>query len=341
MSLYKIMLVDDEEEVRKSIIKKIDWADAGFEVVGDAENGEEALEKLELLEPDVVVTDIRMPYMDGLALTEKIRQRYPSTKVVIFSGFDDFEYAQRAIQLNVTEYILKPVNVEEMTAILKKIRRNLDEEIAMRRDVDLLRERYVASLPLMREHFLNTLVTGSVAAETAEEKLKEYEVDILGASKWVVAVIHVEPGEEHGSGTSSLHQEQELIPISVKQLMEEKLKPYCRFVIFNSFREMVLIAAIDETNTQTGFIELLNDICKECRKVLEVAVTAGVGVSSPSLDRMGRSYQTAVDALGYRAIVGEGGVIYINDVEPVNRGKLQLDQKEESDLVAAIQFGPR
>ena len=342
MSLYKIMLVDDEEEVRKSIIKKIDWADAGFEVVGDAENGEEALEKLELLEPDVVVTDIRMPYMDGLALTEKIRQRYPSTKVVIFSGFDDFEYAQRAIQLNVTEYILKPVNVEEMTAILKKIRRNLDEEmIAMRRDVDLLRERYVASLPLMREHFLNTLVTGSVAAETAEEKLKEYEVDILGASKWVVAVIHVEPGEEHGSGTSSLHQEQELIPISVKQLMEEKLKPYCRFVIFNSFREMVLIAAIDETNTQTGFIELLNDICKECRKVLEVAVTAGVGVSSPSLDRMGRSYQTAVDALGYRAIVGEGGVIYINDVEPVNRGKLQLDQKEESDLVAAIKFGPR
>ena len=97
----------------------------------------------------------------------------------------------------------------------------------------------------------------------------------------------------------------------------------------------------DETNTQTGFIELLNDICKECRKVLEVAVTAGVGVSSPSLDRMGRSYQTAVDALGYRAIVGEGGVIYINDVEPVNRGKLQLDQKEESDLVAAIKFGPR
>ena len=63
----------------------------------------------------------------------------------------------------------------------------------------------------------------------------------------------------------------------MKQLMEEKLKPYCRFVIFNSFREMVLIAAIDETNTQTGFIELLNDICKECRKVLEVAVTAGWG----------------------------------------------------------------
>ena len=70
MNLYSIILVDDEEEVRKSIIKQIDWESAGFKVVGDAENGEDALEKIEVLEPDVVLTDIRMPYMDGLTLAE-------------------------------------------------------------------------------------------------------------------------------------------------------------------------------------------------------------------------------------------------------------------------------
>lgn len=93
MDLYRIILVDDEEEVRKSIIRKIDWTSVGFTVVGDAENGEEALEKIEGLEPDVVLTDIRMPYMDGLTLAERIRQKYPSMKIVIFSGYDDFEYA--------------------------------------------------------------------------------------------------------------------------------------------------------------------------------------------------------------------------------------------------------
>ena len=113
---YRVMLVDDEEEVRKSIIRKIDWTAVGFAVVGDAENGEDALEKIENLEPDVVLTDIRMPYMDGLTLAERIRQKYPSMKIVIFSGYDDFEYAKQAIKLNVTEYILKPVNVEELTA---------------------------------------------------------------------------------------------------------------------------------------------------------------------------------------------------------------------------------
>lgn len=95
MNLYKIMLVDDEEEVRKSIINKIDWADAGFEVIGDAENGKDALEKIEQNEPDVVLTDIKMPYMDGLTMAETIRQLYPSVKIVIFSGFDEFEYAKK------------------------------------------------------------------------------------------------------------------------------------------------------------------------------------------------------------------------------------------------------
>ena len=122
MNLYRIILVDDEEEVRKGIIRKIDWETLGFQVVGDAENGQDALEKIEQLEPDVVMTDIRMPYMDGLTLTSWIRQKYPSVKVLIFSGFDDFEYAQQAIKLNVTEYILKPVNVEELTQILNRVR---------------------------------------------------------------------------------------------------------------------------------------------------------------------------------------------------------------------------
>ena len=173
MDLYRIILVDDEEEVRKSIIRKIDWTSVGFTVVGDAENGEEALEKIEGLEPDVVLTDIRMPYMDGLTLAERIRQKYPSMKIVIFSGYDDFEYAKRAIKLNVTEYILKPVNVEELTAILKRIKTNLDEEIEQKRNVTLLRENYRKSLPILREQFLKDLISRPMEKETVLDLVEE------------------------------------------------------------------------------------------------------------------------------------------------------------------------
>ena len=337
MGLYRIMLVDDEEEVRKAIIQKMDWEELGFMVVGDAENGEDALEKLEQLEPDVVITDIRMPYMDGLTLTARIREKYPSMKILIFSGYDDFEYAKQAIKLNVAEYILKPVNGEELAVILKRIRESLDEEIEQRRNIDSLRESYQGSLPILRELFLNDLVRRRTDVTAVVPRLREYGIDILDARKWLTAVIHVEKVER--AETKVLSQHQELIPISVRGLVEDGLKPYCRFAIFTSMDGITVIAAIDEDNTQTGLINLFHDICRESRRVLEVAITVGVGRSCDNLQEIGSSYETAVDALGYRAIVGRGKTIYINDVEPVNRGKLQFRIQDEEELEAAIKFG--
>lgn len=341
MNLYRIILVDDEEEVRKSIIKKINWEDAGFSVVGDAENGEDALEKIENLEPDVVLTDIKMPYMDGLTLTEKIRQKYPSMKVLIFSGFDDFEYAKRAIKLNVTEYILKPVNVEELTLILKRIKHNLDEEIEQKRNVNLLRESYRNSLPIIREHFLNDMIQGNVLPDVVEEKMTEYNLPVTGARKWVVAAISMETEVHMEQKTLSLHEEQELIPISVKQLVREKLREYCRFVLFQASSELIVLAAIDMANSQTGLIDVLGDICKETKRILEVPITIGIGHSCTELQFISHSYHSALNALGYKAIIGSGSTIYINDVEPIHDGKLLFDSKEESELIAAIKFGPK
>lgn len=342
MNLYSIILVDDEEEVRKSIIKQIDWESAGFQVVGDAENGEDALEKIEVLEPDVVLTDIRMPYMDGLTLAEKIRQRYPSTKVVIFSGYDDFEYAQKAIKLNVTEYILKPVNVEELTSILKRIKSNLDEEIEEKRNVSRLRENYRKSLPIIREQFFNDMVHRMLADDLIESKLREYDIPITGARKWIIAAIDVEKSDDRSKKTLSLHEEEELIPISVMQIVREKLKSYCRFSLFQSTAEagMVVIAALDDDNTTTGLIDVLGDICKETKRILEVPVTIGIGHSVTGLSKIAGSYQSAVEALGYKAVVGSGITIYINDMEPVGSGKLEFDNSDESDFISAVKFGP-
>lgn len=345
MELYRIILVDDEEEVRKSIIRKINWEEAGFQVAGDAENGEDALEKIEALEPDVVLTDIRMPYMDGLTLAERIRQKYPSMKIVIFSGFDDFEYAKQAIKLNVTEYILKPVNVEELTAILKRIKINLDQEIEQKRNVNLLRENYIRSLPILRENFLNELVSRPMDQETVESRMREYDLDLLGAKKWIAAAIDIEEPEKERMGQLAIHQEKDLIPISVMQILEEKLGTYCRFALFNAagIQEsgLSVIAAIDGENSQTGLIDVLGDICKETRKILAVPVTIGIGNNSTELCRISDSYKEAVNSLGYKAIVGSGSTIYINDMEPVSRGKLEFDGKTEAELGAVIKFGPR
>ena len=114
MNQYTVLLVDDEEEVFQVIMKKLDWESMGFSIAGYARNGVEALEMAEELQPDVVMTDIKMPYMDGLTLCKKLKELYQKVKVIIFSGFDEFEYAKEAIKIEAEEYILKPINSNEL-----------------------------------------------------------------------------------------------------------------------------------------------------------------------------------------------------------------------------------
>ena len=103
MELYRVLLVDDEENIREGISRKMDWLGLGFSLVGEAANGQDALELAESLRPDVILTDIKMPFMDGLELCRILTDRLPAARFVVFSGFDAFEYAKQAIQMNVVE----------------------------------------------------------------------------------------------------------------------------------------------------------------------------------------------------------------------------------------------
>ena len=117
---YTIVVADDEEEIRRSLIRKVDWDEAGFRVVGEAENGIEALELVEKLEPDLLLTDLKMPFVSGIELARQVREIRPTMQIVSLSGYDDFTYAQQAIQYNIISYMLKPISAKEVTEELKK-----------------------------------------------------------------------------------------------------------------------------------------------------------------------------------------------------------------------------
>ena len=120
MEQYKVILVDDEAEVIDIMEAKIRWSELGFEVVGSAKNGVKALELVEKLQPDVVLTDIRMPYMDGLELSRKLNQDYPNIYIILCTGFDEFEYAKEAVHLDIKEYLLKPISYPDFLKAANK-----------------------------------------------------------------------------------------------------------------------------------------------------------------------------------------------------------------------------
>lgn len=120
---YTIIVAEDEELLLDNLVRKIQKADDEFEVTGKAQTGVQAYELVEKLNPDVVITDIRMPVMDGIALLKKVRETHPFTKFVITSGFSDFEYARSAIALKVSDYLLKPIDPDELAKVLYKIKK--------------------------------------------------------------------------------------------------------------------------------------------------------------------------------------------------------------------------
>ena len=189
--MYKLLLVDDEEDVREGVVREINWEAIGFEVVDKAENGKEALEMVERLQPDVVVTDIQMPFMNGLQLAEAIRERFPTIKLIILTGHDEFEYAQRAIKLHIDEYVLKPFSAQELVNALLKVKAQVQEEVAHREDVQLLKEHYRKSMPVLKENFLATLMNRKLPRDEMFEKAANYGIELSGNS-YVVAVLSID-----------------------------------------------------------------------------------------------------------------------------------------------------
>jgi len=338
MNLYRIMIVDDEEEIRLGIIKKIDWKANGFIVVSDAENGQDALEKAEKFQPDVIMTDIKMPFMDGLELGEKLAEIMPSTKIVIFSGCDDFEYAHKAIKINAIEYVLKPINSIELIEVLKRLKIQLDREYDEKRNLETLYQHYIESLPVIREQFLVGAIEGRISKNQWDEQSEKLGIDFK-ASYLSVALIHADGNlisEE--ANNVSIQTESALICISIKKIVDEYMGNYCKFISFPYSDMVVVIGNIEKKEDILLFIKGVNEVCKVYKRIMDLTISAGIGYVYNDLSQIRFSYRTAQNALDYRFILGTGKAIYIDDVEPDNSIQIQFDEQEERSMLNAIKI---
>lgn len=121
-ALYTVVVADDEDELREAVCTMIPWQELGFRLAGSASNGLDALQLVEEHQPDLLLTDIRMPFISGIELARQVRQVRPMTHIAFLSGYDDFEYAKQAIQYNIISYMLKPLTVKGLVEELKIIR---------------------------------------------------------------------------------------------------------------------------------------------------------------------------------------------------------------------------
>jgi two-component system response regulator YesN len=188
---YKVFFVEDEIITREGIRDNVDWQASGFEFCGEAADGEMALPLLRTAQPDVLITDIKMPFMDGLQLSKIVRERMPWVKIIILSGHDEFEYARQAINLGVTDYLLKPVTVQKLQNVLRKLTVQLDKEKKEQDNLKKLQEQVEENRAMLCEKLLFKLVVGAISPTDAIEKGQMLGLDLI-ARVYLVVILKIE-----------------------------------------------------------------------------------------------------------------------------------------------------
>ena len=304
MSNYSLLLADDEEEVIQAILKTIDFEALGFRVMGYARNGVRALEMAEEETPDVVMTDIRMPYMDGLELAKRLKEEFPATRLLIFTGFDEFSYAKEAVHLEVEEYILKPAGAEELREVFTRLHKSMDEERDEKRNVERLKDYYLQSLPLLQTNFYTSLIEGRIPEEKLPHFLVDYQID-LDAPSYVCVDLH----------TSSAGLPEEvttlLVTMSVQRYFEENVSKHWRAKFFSYLGDTVMIAQIDAPSLVRTLTDEMDHLCTAAKKITGALVTAGIGAVVLQLAEIAESYSGDRKAVSLRKLYGGGKSINI------------------------------
>lgn len=317
--MLKVFLVEDEFVVREGIKNNVDWKSHGYDFCGEASDGELAFPMIQKLKPDIVITDIRMPFMDGLALSKLIKKEMPWIEIIILSGFEEFEYAKEGIKIGIAQYLLKPISGEDL---LKEVD-TVAEKIIEKQKESEIREKYLRE---MEENFLKErkdlfqyLVTGSKSAAELLEMADKLNIDL--SSMWYNIVLMVTKSINHAQNEYS----NSLIEI------EEKLKEIDddHILIFDRNLEgkAFLFKADSKEELETIQKDYLTKVVNILKDYENVRYFGGIGLPINRLRELPVSFESASHAFAHRYLVSES--LILNGEEMRQREYLK---KEEFDL---------
>lgn len=339
--MYSVVLVDDEQMIRESIIELVDWNKAGFEMIGQASNGDEALEFIEKNTPDILITDIKMPIMDGIQLAKEVREKHPSVKIIFLSGYDEFEYAISGIKLNIIEYLLKPISRVELEETLKKVKKNLDKEQREARDLKLAEANYQKDIDVVRMSYLLSLIMENYESNSMAETnhlLQLYQLNLSGS--WKV-LINVNIDRSSIIEDESAINQFELMKYSLSNVVRKIMNKYVNGEVFAFTSNVVIILADTKENIELYRDIIVKEIEESVKKLLSFDVFIGVSEEYQNLNQTNYAFQSSLSALNYSMHLRKNKSIYISDMEKRSEMHFYFDDKKESKLISALKMGTK
>lgn len=335
----KVLILDDEFIIREGLCS-FPWNAYGCEVVGSAEDGEEGLELAQKLQPDIVLSDIKMPEMDGLEVAEKVKEQFPETEIVLLTGYDDFEFAQQALRIGVAEYLLKPIDFKALDAVVEKICGRIRKQQKQKTDYELLKEQYRKARPQIVCKAISDALFG-IYEDKKEllENLENLRIRLDCSYVAYARIVSIEKGQEEF--------DRGLLKFIICNVCEE---------ILRENREDLRVFSVTDTMGYCFVIsypeylmdrDCMNHCMMACEKaqrkvqeILQATLSFGISNRSKNAGELNLAYREAVEACEEGSFIDDtGNVTKYSDVNCVQRNAESMTEGEKKRILSELARG--
>lgn len=335
--MIKMMVVEDEVILREGICCVGNWESLEVEICGTAGNGKEALQQMMKCKPDIILTDVVMPVMDGIELARWVHEQYPEIRVIMLSGHEEFAYVKKAMDYKACHYLLKPAKIEKIEETVAEVRDEILREESRRQEEERLKIKLADSIPILREHYLNQLVNG---IELNEGKIKAQFAELnIGLETGNIAVLICEPDRKEQGQTDS-----KIALLQLTEICQEVMCEEYRCVVFTDIRDRVVTVLNYPDDMYKKDVVLYLEgkavrIQNEMEARANISVSMGIGRLKNSIRYLSKAYKEVDDALAYRFFMGNKSVIYIGDIEREEHGDWLLLEQAKEEVLVCIKAG--
>lgn len=332
--MYRVMLVDDEPIIIRGMKALLKWEQEGYEICGHAYSAKEALDKVDELNPDIIITDLVMPEMDGNEFIEIVKSKRPSIEAIILSGFGEFEFARKALGSGVSDYLMKPATREQLKKALKKAADKITLSRSSQMEYIELKARMQESMPLLESRYILEILKGKI--KDKEEILRRCSLigfEIKGNS--LIGIME-------SKGRLDIEDEENsdvYYDLAAKAICLEHINKLGKGYAITEGQKLCLIGTdFDKQMTENMMYELLNDICSDIKCRYGVEATIGMGSSFKNITDIKKSYFQALYALETSFFIGVGQVIHHGNVLEYDDEIMSYPVETADKLIEKIRY---
>ena len=340
-TMQKVFLVEDEIVVREGIKNNIDWEKEGFQFVGEASDGELAYPMIRSTKPDILITDIKMPFMDGLELSQMVKREFPGIKIIILSGYNEFEYAKQAIQIGVTDYLLKPISSMKLMEAICKVRDIIKKEAKEKELLELYKKEMEEKVVLEKKRFFFDILQNKLSLSQVIEKGTQLAID-LAAGAYTIILFQVSVKENPMDYSNNL--------ILVRNQINELLKEKQEVIEFECENEIIaiIIKANNEKSLEEILVKYQNQLLGIMKGKSDLEYFGGIGSTVLRISELQESYYIANKAFSARYFMKSNQIMRGSDLlktfshpDPIDMHAIDSEKMNTNFLEKFLKNGTR